>query len=168
MMVGQAGVVVRRATAEDTRRLGELAAELVRLHHSYDPERFFCWEPLEPGYGRFLAEQMAARAAVVLVAELEGEVVGYAYGRDEPRDWNALLDRCGVVHDVFVDPRRRRRGIATALLEEMLVALEGMGVPRVVLSTASKNSEAQALFERLGFRHTMVEMTRESRGTPQR
>jgi ribosomal protein S18 acetylase RimI-like enzyme len=31
----------------------------------------------------------------------------------------------------------------------------------VVLSTAEQNSGAQRLFERMGFRRTMIEMTRE-------
>jgi ribosomal protein S18 acetylase RimI-like enzyme len=35
------------------------------------------------------------------------------------------------------------------------------GAPRVVLGTAEQNEPAQRLFERLGFRRTMVEMTRE-------
>ena len=36
-----------------------------------------------------------------------------------------------------------------------------MGVPRVLLWSAAPNENAQRLFERLGFRRTMVEMTRE-------
>jgi hypothetical protein len=34
-----------------------------------------------------------------------------------------------------------------------------------VLHTAAGNADAQALFARLGFRRTMVEMTRETGGT---
>jgi ribosomal protein S18 acetylase RimI-like enzyme len=152
---------VRPARAEDVVRLGQLAAQLVRLHHGWDAARFFSWEPLEPGYGRFLAAQLDDDDAVVLVAVLDGAVAGYAYGRREPRDWNALLDRHGAFHDLFVDPAHRKRGIGAQLAKEMLAALEQKGVPRVVLSTAWKNEGAQKLFERLGFRRTMVEMTRE-------
>ena len=36
-----------------------------------------------------------------------------------------------------------------------------VGAPRVVLWTADKNQGAQRLFTRLGFRRTMIEMTRE-------
>jgi RimJ/RimL family protein N-acetyltransferase len=36
-----------------------------------------------------------------------------------------------------------------------------MGAPRVVLMAAWRNESARALFARLGFRPTMVEMTRE-------
>jgi ribosomal protein S18 acetylase RimI-like enzyme len=47
------------------------------------------------------------------------------------------------------------------LLDAMIEALAARGVPRVVLSTAEKNEGAQRLFEGVGFRRTMVEMTRE-------
>jgi ribosomal protein S18 acetylase RimI-like enzyme len=40
-------------------------------------------------------------------------------------------------------------------------ALKSRGAPRVVLSTAEKNHAAQRLFDRAGFRRTMIEMTRE-------
>jgi ribosomal protein S18 acetylase RimI-like enzyme len=39
--------------------------------------------------------------------------------------------------------------------------LKTRGAPRVVLSTAEQNGEAQRLFARGGFRRTMVEMTAE-------
>ena len=38
------------------------------------------------------------------------------------------------------------------------------GAPRVVITAAAGNTAAQALFGRLGFRRTMVEMTREADG----
>jgi len=150
---------VRPARPEDARRLGELAAQLVRLHHDWDRTRFFSWEPLEPGYSRFLASQLDEDDAVVLVAEIDGSIAGYAYGRRQSRDWNALLDSHGAFHDLFVDPAHRRRGVGALLAKQMLAALDDKGVPRVVLSTAWKNEDAQKLFEKLGFRRTMVEMT---------
>ena len=51
----------------------------------------------------------------------------------------------------------------------MFAELASRGAPRVVLSTAFRNEAAQRLFERMGFRRTMVEMTRELRtGGPAR
>ena len=38
---------------------------------------------------------------------------------------------------------------------------EDRGAPRVMLSTAARNENAQAAFSALGFRRTMIEMTRE-------
>lgn len=159
---------VRPATQADLPAVASLAASLVRLHHAFDPDRFLCIEPLEPGYARFLAGELADDDAVILVAVARGDdrerVVGYTYGRLEPRDWNELLDACGKIHDVFVDEAARGHGVAAALVEAMVARLEAKGAPRVVLLSATPNVAAQRLFARLGFRSTMVEMTREKKG----
>jgi len=159
---------VRPATQADLPAVASLAASLVRLHHEFDPDRFLCIEPLEPGYVRFLAGELADDDAVILVAVARVDdrerVVGYTYGRLEPRDWNELLDACGKIHDVFVDEAARGHGVAAALVEAMVARLEAKGAPRVVLLSATPNVAAQRLFARLGFRSTMVEMTREKKG----
>jgi ribosomal protein S18 acetylase RimI-like enzyme len=52
-------------------------------------------------------------------------------------------------------------GLATRLIEAVAEWLASRGTPRVVLWTAEHNRAAQRLFEGLGFRRTMVELTRE-------
>ena len=98
--------------------------------------------------------------AMVLVAETD-RVVGYAYATLEERDWMMLLDACGALQDIWVDEAARRGGVAKMLVEEMCARFRVMGAPRVVLSTAAKNEGAQKFFEAMGFRRTMIEMTRE-------
>jgi ribosomal protein S18 acetylase RimI-like enzyme len=122
---------------------------------------------MEEGYAWWLGKELANPRAVVLAAVRRGRrgerVVGYAYGRIEPRDWNALRDRCGAAIDVIVEPAERGAGLGRRLVMALVEALEAKGAPRVVLSTATKNRAAQRLFRALGFRPTMVEMTREAR-----
>lgn len=160
-------IAIRPATKADADALGRLGAEMVRFHHRIDPARFFTLaEPIDPGYGRFLAGETQNARAVVLVAEAlddagAARIVGYVFARMEPRSWEALLDASGVIHDVFVDPPARRQGAARALLREAIARLEALGAERVVLMSAWPNREAQALFASLGFRNTMVEMMRE-------
>jgi ribosomal protein S18 acetylase RimI-like enzyme len=60
-----------------------------------------------------------------------------------------------------VDPEHRRRGLGRRLLEATLAELKARRAPRVVLSTAVQNEAAQRLFASVGFRPTMIEMTRE-------
>lgn len=152
---------VRPATREDLPDLGKMAGALVRFHHALDPLRFLLMEGVEKGYAQFLSSALSDRDTIVLVAERGGTLVGYAYARLEPRDWNLLLDACGALHDIFVVPSERRSGVARALLEGVVARLTALGAPRLVLSTATANEAAQRLFERHGFRRTMIEMTRE-------
>jgi ribosomal protein S18 acetylase RimI-like enzyme len=99
---------------------------------------------------------------VILVAERDSAVVGYLYAAIEPQlQWKDPRDRAAFVHDVVVDAHSRRGGIASALIAAALTSLHERGVPRVMLWTASGNEAAQAVFASLGFRKTMIEMTRE-------
>jgi ribosomal protein S18 acetylase RimI-like enzyme len=155
-------IVIRRATRADLPGLVPLAVQLVEQHHAYDPLRFAVFDHLADGYTWFLGRELDDEDAVVLAAIDEAaRVVGYAYGRIEARSYEALLEKHGALHDIFVEETARGTGVATRLVEEMLAELRAMGAPRVVLSAAQKNERAQRLFARMGFRRTMVEMTRE-------
>jgi ribosomal protein S18 acetylase RimI-like enzyme len=153
-------ITIRPAGPADGEALGRMGESLARLHSSFDPQRFLPPEGLAAGYRSWLLREAKAKDAVVLVAELEGRVVGYAYGRLEERDWNALLDAHAGFHDLWVDPEARSTGAGKALAEALIEALTKLGAKQIVLSASPKNETAQRLFVRLGFRPTMVEMTR--------
>jgi ribosomal protein S18 acetylase RimI-like enzyme len=88
-------------------------------------------------------------------------MIGYTYAGVEGNDYMALRGPAGVIYDIIVDPAHRGQGIGRMLLDATIDALKARGAPRVVLSTAEKNSTAQRLFDSAGFRRTMIEMTRE-------
>ena len=156
-------VTIRRATQSDLPALGRLGALLMRMHYGFDQKRFL--EPgdnPEDGYARFLGERLKDDInVVILVAEQQGDVIGYVYAGLEPISWKELRAACGFIHDIVVEERGRRSGVATSLIEAAIAWLEERAAPRVVLWTAEQNDAAQRLFARLGFRRTMIEMTRE-------
>lgn len=155
-------VIIRRATRDDEVALGRWGGALMRQHHELDAQRFLSTRDPEAGYGRFLASQLDDAETIVLVAERSGAVVGYAYASLEPLSWKDLRAPCGFVHDLFVDPAARGAGIGERLMTAASNWLESQGAPRVVLMRAARNEPAQRLFARMGFRPTMVEMTREA------
>ena len=162
--MSDAAIVVRRATAADEAGLGRLGAQLTRLHYEFDRDRFVApGENIEAGYGRFLVSQLAKPDDVVFVAERDGTVVGYVWGGIEPRSWKELRDTAGFIHDVFVDESARGTGTGQRLVEAAAAWLVERGAPRIMLWTAEKNEAAQKLFARIGFRRTMIEMTRSGR-----
>ncbi len=155
-------MTIRLATPADLPALGRLGALLMRTHYEFDPQRFMsAGTDAADGYVWFLERQLEDSNVVVYVAEHEGEVVGYVYAGIEPISWKELRDECGFIHDVVVDERGRRGGTATALIDKAIEWMRERGMPRVMLWTAEKNAGAQQLFSKLGFRRTMIEMTRE-------
>jgi ribosomal protein S18 acetylase RimI-like enzyme len=165
-----AAVTIRVAVRADLPVLGQLGALLIRTHHAFDSLRFMApgADPA-PGYARFLATQLGESEVVIFVAERAGEaggsskVVGYVYAGLEPMSWQELREPAGFIHDLVVEPAARGMGVARHLVERAADWLEAHGAPRVMLWTAQRNAGARALFEQLGFRTTMLEMTREKR-----
>ena len=158
-------VGIRRAAPADIPAIGRLGALLVRVHHDLDPDRFIAaTSRTERGYGSYLGTQLDEPNIVILVAEQEGNVIGYTYAGVEGTDYMALRGPAGVLYDIVVDPAHRGQGVGRILLDATIGALQARGAPRVVLSTAERNASAQRLFDRAGFRRTMIEMTRELNG----
>src|SRR6185503_13561796 len=95
-------------TPADLPAAGRLAAELVRMHHALNPRRFLHLENPAEGYARYLGGELESDQVVLVVAERtppsddwSDTIVGYAYGRLEPRSYNDLLDAHGKLHDVY-------------------------------------------------------------------
>jgi ribosomal protein S18 acetylase RimI-like enzyme len=156
-------IVIRPASAADRPALGRLGLLMVRAHFEFDPKRFLPpTDETESRYGGFLASQLDQKGIVLLVAEQNGEVVGYTYAGMEGFDYMSLRGPAGALYDIVVDPRHRGRGVGRRLLDATLAQLKERGAPRVLLSTATQNAAARHLFKAAGFRETMIEMTRES------
>jgi len=157
-------ITVRRATPADQEILGRFGGALMRQHHDDDPRRFIQVEHPESGYGRFLVSQLGVGTSLVMVAEDDGQVVGYVYADVESTNWMQLRGPCGVVNDVYVDEPQRRRGAGRALLEAAIAWVHSRGRTQVVLLTKTRNEHAHHLFKALGFRTTMIEMTLDQDG----
>jgi len=155
-------IVIRLANDADLPALGRLGALLMQTHYRFDQKRFMAPHPdSAEGYAWFLQSQLKEEDVVVFVAERSGAIVGYVYAGIEPTSWKELRDPAGFIHDVVVEDSSRRLGIASSLIEAAIEWLRTHGAPRVMLWTAEQNPAAQNLFTRLGFRRTMIEMTRE-------
>ena len=164
-MTGGTEITIRPATERDLPALGRLGARLLRTHYAFDAARFMApgVDP-EGGYAWFLGTQIAEADVVVLVAERADAIVGYVYAGLEPQSWKELREPAGFVHDVVVDEASQSGGIAGALMKAAIDWLRERGAPRVLLWTAPQNAPAQRVFEKLGFRRTMIEMTLELDG----
>jgi ribosomal protein S18 acetylase RimI-like enzyme len=118
---------VRPATTDDLPAIGRLAVLLVQAHHDFDPDRFLAVTPqTEQGYAGYIGSQLGQKKSVVLAAELNGEVVGYAWGAVEGTDYMALRGPAGVLYDIVVDPSHRETGVGRMLLDAVVQALEAL------------------------------------------
>jgi len=85
----------------------------------------------------------------ILVADIDGRVAGYAsYGVWRPKSGY----RHTVENSVYVHVDFHRRGIAKALMTELIARAGAAGMHVIVASIESTNTTSIALHERFGFR----------------
>jgi len=150
-------VVVRRATRDDAAAVADYSMKLVEQHQVYDPLRFARIADLD-GMKWFYGGQTKAENAVVLVAELDGRVVGFAYVTYEEKNYADLAVSAAHLHDIYVDGDVRRSGAGQKLIEAAVGAAKEFGASKLMLSVAARNPAAQGFFEQAGFETTMHEM----------
>lgn len=88
-------------------------------------------------------ESLGAAWSFGLVAEREGEIVGYLIAREAAGT--------GEILNLAVDPSQRRAGIARALLDAGLALLRRRRVDEVFLEVRLSNEAAQTLYRGAGF-----------------
>jgi ribosomal-protein-alanine N-acetyltransferase len=100
-----------------------------------------------------VAEGVAGRLPTVhyLVAECDGRVVGHAVA--------SLVAEIAELQRIAVHAGWRRRGVAAALLDEVVVLAVGAGVDRVLLEVRENNAAALGFYASEGF----VEVARRRR-----
>ena len=96
-------------------------------------------------------EWLSEPDAFVLLAEVDGEPVGYAlvHLRGPEETWETG-ERIGVLETLTVQPDERGRGIGSALFECISAELRRLGVTELQVAVISKNAEALRFYERHG------------------
>ncbi len=146
-------VAVRAARPEDWLAVQSLLRELDELHAELVPEYFRPATRTEPEWRRLLGDS----TALVLVALDAGEgtsPVGFLSLRiyDTPADPTMVPRRRGHLETLIVNARQRRRGIGRRLLATATDWARARGATEMVLTTWVGNAEADAFYERLGYR----------------
>ena len=149
-------VEIRQAEDSDLPVLTEFGLALARLHASFDEQRFVV--PDESSFRRFFEGELAREHAVILIAEIDNAPIGYAFVRLEPASIEALLDPAAWLHDLFIAPDARAVGAGRRLVEAAFDAARSLGSHKLMLGVSPHNASGRALFERMGFRPTMIEM----------
>jgi phosphinothricin acetyltransferase len=94
-------------------------------------------------------ETRQAAGLPVLVAEIDGEVAGYAsYGPWRPKSGY----RFTVENSIYTHPDRRGRGVANSLMPALLERARAAEVHSIIAGIESANAVSIALHEKYGFR----------------
>ena len=87
----------------------------------------------------------------VLIAEKSGKLIGYLQIAVESAPTYVSAKKIGIIYNLLVVEKYRRRGVAGQLMSEGLKWLEIKKVKNVELSVDARNKDAIQFWKKLGF-----------------
>jgi ribosomal protein S18 acetylase RimI-like enzyme len=169
-----ADIGIRAGHAEDVSAVLPMVVEVANLHAQFDRNRFAFRDDIAEVYRGWLRRRATDDRSLFLVAVAgsgpreradhrggsEERVVGFVIGEIVAEIPVYRTCEFGWVHDLWVQPSVRGRGIGRALMSEALRRFERLGVKQVRGETAAGNEAARRMLGSIGFSASTVEMTR--------
>ncbi|MFQ5513884.1 MAG: GNAT family N-acetyltransferase [Myxococcota bacterium] len=151
---------IRVARAGDRDGIVALWGDLIEHHRRLDPQ-FPVLPTLREVLGREIERGFRSARCRLGVAEQNGTLVGFVFaeievargrpGRDSGHGW---------VHEIYVDPTWRGRGLAAGLLELADAFFEARGVTSVSVRVEAANRDARSFWASRAFRESARILTR--------
>ena len=137
---------IRPATEADREAIREVAR--AAWHDAYDAlEATTIDETVDEWYADDALERAIDKpGTAVLVAEVDGEVVGFTHG--------VVSEEDGDVLRMYVHPDHQRTGVGTALHERLREDLEDFTMRRMRAMDLASNEASREFYEELGFERT--------------
>ena len=137
------GMVIRDACESDAEAIAAIYA-----HHVLNGSASYDVEPPSLAATRDKILRIAEAGWPFLVADVDGEVAGYAYAT-QFRDREAY--RFTAEDSIYVHPRHMRRGIGKALLEALIEWSAQYGFRTIIAVVGGAQPASIALHEACGF-----------------
>ncbi|WP_434642538.1 GNAT family N-acetyltransferase [Klebsiella sp. I138] len=97
----------------------------------------------------FILQRLQLNESTIFFAQVDGKVVGFT--QLYPLFCSLEMKRIWLLYDLFVDGSSRKQGVAEALIARAEQLANESDSAFVMLSTATDNTQAQALYEKSGF-----------------
>ena len=154
-------MLIRSATIEDVPAVLVMLAKTCALHETWDAAKYGLRSHPEQYYEKWLTRLLHKERSVLLVAEDEEKLVAFLAATVEPEISIYSLQEFAFIHDIWVEPEYRRKGIAPQIIKLAVERFQEMRIKQIRLDTVAANESARQLFKSCGFRVSTIEMLME-------
>jgi ribosomal protein S18 acetylase RimI-like enzyme len=158
--MAQTKVVIRTATRRDVPAIVKLWEELMDFHQARDP-LFTRARNGSRLFAKFVEENIRNDAACVLVATVDGKIVGYCQGMLEQHPPALAKPQYGQILDFLVTADCRRAGIGEQMFEALCDWFRAEGIRRIEVRHSTANESAARFWPKMGFTPYLQTLFRE-------
>jgi len=134
-------IPIKRATGADRAEIERLIAEYHASEHVAPKRERIAWAVRQVPRKKSIG--------ILLIAHGKKAIRGVALGTFQP---SAEYGLTLTIHDFYVEPPLRRKGVGNALAKRLLKEARAMNVDHVDLEILPMNTGARAFWESIGFR----------------
>lgn len=102
----------------------------------------------------FVSKVLAENRISLIVAEVDGKIVGYAMFNPAPFFPFKVKEKWFYITDIYILPEYRKKGIGKALINYIINLAKSQEIKKIKLSVWTFNRNAINFYEKLGFKIT--------------
>ncbi|MCC6643531.1 GNAT family N-acetyltransferase, partial [Candidatus Peregrinibacteria bacterium] len=102
---------------KDIPQIAQLGLAILKFHQKIDPYFKAAPDALK-SYQKYFRSCIYSRKSLLLVAEFEGQIIGYSLSQLVNRPPVFAIQKIGLISDVFIMEKFRRQGLSKKLLQE--------------------------------------------------
>ena len=146
-------VITRPATLNDLPVLMDCMRGIISTERPFDPT-------LKPGDIAYydIAAMIAAPRVEVLVAEINGQVIGSGYARIETAKDYLKHEKHAFLGFMFVDRLHRGKGVNKLIIDALKDWAAAQDITEFRLEVYNENDPAIKAYEKVGFKKHMITM----------
>jgi GNAT superfamily N-acetyltransferase len=152
--------MIRRARLSDLQHILPLWHELMAFHMRRTGPMLALAPDAEKRWGAFAKKNIRSPNGLVLVAEIDGEIVGYSLNFIKNNVPVYRLRRLGYMSDLFVKEAHRGKGISSAFRKEAFAWFRKRGMRYASIVVHAINPDAKRIYRGWGFAEQHIEMRR--------
>ena len=143
-------LIVRKAKNNELETIQKLNYQLFLHEKEFDSFLNMKW-PFEKAGEDYFRKRIDGKGGVCLVAEVNGEIVGYLAGGLAKTYSYRTIKKIAELENTLVKEEFRGQGVGEKLFEEFVEWSKSMEIKRIKVSVSTGNSNAVKFYERISF-----------------
>jgi len=147
-------VSIRKALPKDVDTIAGLNTKLLQHHLQFERQLYALASPKkrEKAMKKKAKQRIYSKNSLALIAEANGKIVGYLTASIKTKPEYFKVNKVGHIHQLFVKPAFRKKGLGKALFKEAEKFFKQKGAEWMEVEASVKNLPTKETYKALGLR----------------